>query len=57
MHSGTALILSLDASKKSHRLVLSYGISKCSKSTVMSLQTHKSSFMVNNASRSSVRFL
>ena len=54
--SRTALILSLDASMKSHKLVLWYGTFSCSKNSVMPLQKHKLSFMVNNVSRSSVRF-
>ena len=55
--SRLALMMSLDASMKSHQLVLSYGISSCSKCSMMPLQRHKSSFMINNASRSSFLFL
>ena len=57
LSSRLALMMSLDASMKSHRLVLSYGISSCSKCSVISLQKHKSSFTMNYASRSSFRFL
>ena len=53
----TDLMLSLDVSMKSRQLVLSYSISSCSKSSMISLPKHKSSFTVNNESRSSVRFL
>ena len=43
----TDLMLSLDVSIKSRQLVLSYNTFSCSKSSVISLQNHKSSFMVN----------
>ena len=55
--SKTAFMLFLDASKKSRQLVLSYGISSCSKSSTMSLQKHKSSFTVNKTCRFCARFL
>ena len=55
--SRTPSMVSLDTSMKSRQLVLSYDISSCSKHSVVSLQEHKSSFMMNNERRSSVRFL
>ena len=55
--SKTALILFLDASKKSCQLVFSCGISSCSKSLAMSLQKHKSFFTVNNKCSFCARFL